>query len=74
MVPIFIISFIGIWVYYKSLRISIIKWKKVVEVNTKRNKIEKKIFLYLNIIVSFIISYIFSSTYWYRILQFNNST
>ncbi len=73
MIPMFIISFVGIWVYYKSLRISIIKFKKVVEVNTHRNSIEKKIFFTFNIVISFIISYIFSVTYWYRILQFTNS-
>lgn len=73
MIPIFLISFIGIWLYYKSLRLSIIKYKKVVEVNSHKNNIEKKMFFSFNIIISFIISYVFSATYWYRILQFGNS-
>jgi uncharacterized protein len=73
MIPIFLISFIGIWLYYKSLRLSIIKFKKVVEVNSHKNKIEKKIFFTFNLIISLMISYIFSATYWYRILQFSNS-
>nr|WP_206154964.1 UPF0182 family protein [Clostridium muellerianum] len=73
MIPMFIISFIGIWIYYKSLRLSIIKFKKVVEVNTKRSSVERKIFFTFNTIISFIMSYIFSANYWYRILQFTNS-
>lgn len=73
MIPIFMISFIGIWLYYKSLRLSIIKYKKVVEVNSHKNKIEKRIVLISNVIISLLISYIFSASYWYRILQFNNS-
>jgi Uncharacterized conserved protein len=73
MIPIFIISFIGIWLYYKSLRLSIIKYKKVVEVNSYKNKIERIIFFTSNLIISLMISYVFSATYWYRILQFTNS-
>ncbi len=73
MIPMFIIAFIGIWIYYKSLRLSILKFKKVVEVNTRRSSIERKIFFTFNTVVSFIMSYIFSANYWYRILQFNNS-
>lgn len=73
MLPMFLISFIGIWIYYKSLRLSIIKFKKVVEVNAKKTIIERKVFFTINTIISFIISYVFSSTYWYRILQFTNS-
>ncbi|KZL88415.1 UPF0182 family protein [Clostridium magnum] len=73
MIPIFLISFIGIWLYYKSLRLSIIKYKKVVEVNSEKNKIEKRIFFTSNLIISLIISYAFSAAYWYRILQFTNS-
>lgn len=73
MIPIFIISFIGIWLYYKSLRLSVIKFRKVVEVNSQKSNFEKKIFIIFDIIISFIISYTFSSAYWYRILQFSNS-
>jgi len=73
MIPIFMISFIGIWLYYKSLRLSIIKYKRVVEVNSHKNKIEKRIFFTSNLIISLLISYVFSATYWYRILQFSNS-
>ncbi|MEY8764553.1 MULTISPECIES: UPF0182 family protein [Clostridium] len=72
-VPIFIISFAGIWLYYKSLRISIIKYRKVVEVNSNKDKTERRIVLIVDLIISFIISYIFAATYWYRILQFTNA-
>ncbi|MEY8001499.1 UPF0182 family protein [Clostridium sp. Mt-5] len=71
--PLFVISFIGIWLYYKSLRISIIKYRKVIEVNSNKDKIEKRVVLIVDLIISFVISYIFASTYWYRILQFTNS-
>ncbi|MHC6178279.1 UPF0182 family protein [Clostridium sp. JNZ X4-2] len=71
--PLFVISFIGIWLYYKSLRISIIKYRKVIEVNSNKDKIEKRVVLIVDLIISFIVSYIFASTYWYRILQFTNS-
>ncbi|WP_411678715.1 UPF0182 family protein [Clostridium thailandense] len=73
MIPIFIISFIGIWLYYKGLRLNIIKYKKVVEVNSNRSRIEKKLFTIFNFIISFFIAYTFSMSYWYRILQFTNS-
>ncbi|CAB1262822.1 UPF0182 family protein [Clostridium sp. WLY-B-L2] len=72
-VPLFIISFIGIWLYYKSLRISIIKYRKVVEVNSNKDKFERKIVLIVDLIASFVVSYIFAATYWYRTLQFTNS-
>ncbi|WP_123052583.1 UPF0182 family protein [Clostridium sp. JN-1] len=73
MIPIFIVSFIAIWMYYKSLHMSIIKYRKVVEVNSRRDSIRKKVFFTFNFIISFVISYVFSVTYWYRILQFTHS-
>lgn len=73
MIPAFIICFLCIWFYYKSIRFSIMKYKKVVEVNKAKNKIERKVVIFINIILSLFISYGFSSTYWYRILQFTNS-
>ncbi|WP_147566475.1 UPF0182 family protein [Clostridium tyrobutyricum] len=73
MVPTFIICFLCIWVYYKSIRLSVMKYRKVIEVDSKKESFYKKIAIFLAIIVSFLISYGFSTTYWYRILQFNNS-
>jgi len=89
MVPVFIISSIAIWTYYKDLKSSIVRWKKDVEVNkNKLNKIEvnkinvnknkenleRRISISINLIISFIISFIFASNYWYKILQFLNAT
>jgi len=73
MVPIFIICFVSIWAYYKSLRMSIIKWKKVYEVDHVKVKTEKKIFFISNFLLSFTLSYLFASNFWYTILQFGNS-
>lgn len=74
MVPIFIITYVVIWLYYKSIKKSIIRQLKVVEVNAKRKSLEKKIFIAANILISFIVSFSFASSYWYTILQFSNST
>ncbi len=73
MIPIFIICYLAIYFYYKGIKKSIIKMKTVVEVDPKRNKLEKRIFIIANIIISLVISFSFSSTYWYRILQFTYS-
>lgn len=73
MLPIFIISFFGIWIYYRSLRKSFIKKNNNVEINNKQKKLEKAIFFILNFITSFVIAYFTASAYWYRILQFSNS-
>ncbi|MBV4420242.1 UPF0182 family protein [Clostridium tyrobutyricum] len=73
MVPTFIICFLCIWFYYKSIRLSVMKYRKVIEVDSKKESFHKKMAIFLAIIVSFLISYGFSTIYWYRILQFNNS-
>ena len=73
MVPIFIISFASIWIYYKSLRMNIIKWKKVYEVDPIKVKLEKRIVFFFDFIISFTISFLFSNNLWYTILQFQNS-
>ncbi|MBU3109949.1 UPF0182 family protein [Clostridium lacusfryxellense] len=73
MVPIFILSYVGIWLYYKSIKKSIIHLKKVVEVNTKKTAIENKIFIASNLIFSLIFSFVFASTHWNMLLQFINA-
>ncbi|MBU3194703.1 UPF0182 family protein [Clostridium algidicarnis] len=73
MVPIFLVCFIGIIVYYRSLRKGFIKNKNISQTDKKATKKENIIFYSLNIILSFLISYITASNYWYRIVQFNNS-
>ena len=73
MIPIFIISSIGIWVYYKSIRKSIIRLKKVVEVDAKKKSLENKLFIAFDIIISLLFSFSIASTYWYMVLQFTNA-
>lgn len=74
MIPIFIVCYAAIWFYYKSIKKSIIRWKTVVEVEPTKDKRERKIFIIVDLIVSFFISFSFASTYWYRILQFANAS
>lgn len=74
MVPIFIIFYGCIWLYYKSIRKSILKLNKVIEVNAKKRKTERIISTAINASISFLLSYSFAANYWYRILQFTNST
>ncbi|MCB2294542.1 UPF0182 family protein [Clostridium algoriphilum] len=73
MIPVFIISYISIWLYYKSIKRSIIHLQKVVEVNPKKMAIENKIFIACNLIGSFVFSFTFASTYWNMLLQFINA-
>ena len=73
MIPVFIISYVGIWLYYKSIRKSILCLKAVVEVNAKKRARENKIFIAFNLIASFILSFTFASTYWFMFLQFINA-
>ncbi|MDP4089071.1 MAG: UPF0182 family protein [Bacillota bacterium] len=74
MVPLFIILYIGIWLYYKGIRKNIIKMRKVIEVNTDRRKLERKIFILANTLFSLFVSYLVASSFWYKILQFLNSS
>ncbi|MCY6960449.1 UPF0182 family protein [Clostridium brassicae] len=72
MIPIFLICFIGIWFYYKSIKKSIIKWNTVVEVNSIKDKREKNIILIVDALISLFVSFNFASAYWYTILEFAN--
>ena len=74
MVPLFAIIYLMIWMYYKSIRKSIIKWNKVVEVDIKKVKLERKIFFAVDLVLSLFLSGSFASAYWYKILQFIKST
>lgn len=73
-VPIFIVFYLMIWFYYKSIRSSIIKYRKIVEVKVKREKFQNRIFIFIDALISFVIAYIVSTNYWYTILQFQNSS
>lgn len=72
MIPLFFICFISIWAYYRSIRKSISSWGNTISIN--RNKAEKIIFIIADLAISFFISFLVSSTYWYRILQFENAS
>ncbi|SFB46161.1 UPF0182 family protein [Clostridium frigidicarnis] len=73
MIPLFLISFIFIYFYYKSLRKSFIKTNHIHEISSSRKKTEKIIFLVSNCAVSFILAYSTAMRYWSTILQFSNS-
>jgi uncharacterized protein len=74
MLPIFIIFYLGLWFYYRSIRKSILRVRKVIEIDARRKKIERIIFIVADLCISFFLSYAFASNYWYRILQFTNSS
>ena len=73
MMPIFFVCFTGIIIYYRSLKKGFIKNKNISQIDKRNAKKENIVFFSLNVILSFSISYITASNYWYRILQFNNS-
>ena len=72
MIPMAIIIFVLIWLYYKSIKKSINKMKVVVEVGN--SKLEKIIFITADVILSLFISLTFAKNYWYKILEFINSS
>lgn len=74
MIPTFLVIFIGITLYYKSLIPNIRKIKKIVEIDKIKEKKRFKIFLVINFVISLFFSFIFSRIYWYKILEFTNST
>ena len=47
MIPVFVLSYLGIWLYYKSIKKSIIHLKKVVEVNPKKQLLKIKSLYFL---------------------------
>lgn len=73
MVPIFIIIFISLWLYYRSLRSSIVKHSKVVRINKGSKSLERVIFFTVDFIISFFISFSVASAYWVKILQFGSN-
>ncbi|MGH4049744.1 MAG: UPF0182 family protein [Clostridium sp.] len=74
MLPIFILSYTVIWVYYKSFKGSFLRLRKYCEVSKKKGKSESIISVLINITISFTISFTFATNYWYKILQFVSST
>ena len=53
MIPLFIIIYIGIVLYWRSLRLSIIKYRRAFEVSNNKVKNEKRVFIIVNIVVKF---------------------
>lgn len=70
MVPIFIILFIGIWLYYSALSKNIKKHYNITDENGKIKRLEKKILIAVDVLVSFGLSISIASSYWVKILQF----
>lgn len=71
MLPVFLLVYFALWIYYKSLKKSIYKLREDRELlNTKKYN---KIFIIIDLIVSFIVSLNLSRSYWYTILQYKNS-
>lgn len=71
--PMFLGSFIIIWIYYISIRKSIVKYNNVINVKPSNKGIERKLAIIIDVIISFAVSYLFAAKYWYTILQFNNA-
>ncbi|MFD3155340.1 UPF0182 family protein [Haloimpatiens sp. FM7330] len=71
MIPVFILIYITIWLYYRSLKKCVEKWNSEKKVITFKKS--NKFFMIFDIIVSLIISISISTNYWYRILQFTNA-
>lgn len=74
MVPMFIVLFIVIWAYYRSIKKSIGRLKFIREVNVSKDKLEKKIFIFSNILVSLFISFSIARGLWDKVLQFTNAS
>lgn len=74
MVPTFIVVFVAVALYYKSLAPNIKKLSKVVDINKKDDKKKFRIFLGIDALVSLMFSFSFARVYWYKILEFSNST
>jgi len=73
-IPLFVAFFVFVWIYYRSIKKSIIRLKSVEVVDVNKIKLEKKIFFIIDAIFSLFISISLANTYWYKILQFINST
>lgn len=73
MIPIFLVIFGAIYFYYRSLRKSIRAYVNNGVVDVVSRKKENKIFLWVNLLLSLILSYAIAGSYWYSILQFENS-
>ncbi|WP_138207506.1 UPF0182 family protein [Haloimpatiens lingqiaonensis] len=71
MLPVFLLVFFALLIYYNSLKKSIYKWKG--STDTLNSKKYNKLFIFFDLVISFIISFNLSKSYWYTILQYKNS-
>ncbi len=74
MIPTFLVTFLAIILYYKSLKPNIKKLRREIEVDKLKEKRNFRILIIVDLLVSLIFSFIFSNRYWYNILEFSNST
>jgi len=74
MAPTFLVVFLVLTFYYKSLVPNIRRLNKVTEIDKTREKRYFKVFTLVNFVISLIFSIGFSTTYWYKILEFTKST
>lgn len=74
MAPTFLVIFLVLTFYYKSLVPNIRRLNKVTEIDKTREKRYFKVFTLVNFVISLIFSIGFSTTYWYKILEFTKST
>ena len=74
MLPLALLLFFGLWFYYKGIRKNIMRMRRVVEVDTDSLKRERNIFFLVNTLISIFISYLIASNYWYKVLQYANSS
>ncbi|WP_125154826.1 UPF0182 family protein [Clostridium rectalis] len=72
-IPTFFICFICILLYYNSLKKSIYNYRSNKNDRFIKYDKGKKIFFVANTVMSLILSCVFSYSYWYNILKFNNS-
>lgn len=74
MIPLCLVIFLCITLYYTSLVPNIKKLKGVIEIDKKKDKKNLKIFLVINFILSLVFAFNFARIYWYKILEFMNCT
>lgn len=73
-IPIFLLCFITIYIYYRSLKRSYLKRNKIIESDVKIEKVEKYVVIFFDFVISLVFSTTVASNYWYQILQYGNAT
>lgn len=74
LIPTFIIFYVAIYLYYKGLKKSLIKSRKVMLHEPMKEKLEKRVVLVLAFFISLIVAISTSSSFWYETLQYANAT